>query len=252
MSRPSAPSRDRPRRAGDRQAAADAARDGARSRSQAPPSRASTCASTRRRDRTLSPRAARCARSRRRPRRRRSTTPSCTPCAAGAARAPARQQLVRRRRRRASTRASTSASRSRSAAGWSCRRSTTPTAKDAAAIAPPTRGAGRGRRGAQAQPRGARRRDLHRLQPRDVRDRGLRPARSTRRRRRSSASARRLPDGAGRLTMRLTLGCDHRVLTGAEGAPFLAACSAAGVRRGAARAQEVGHDRDRVDRGVGV
>jgi pyruvate dehydrogenase E2 component (dihydrolipoamide acetyltransferase) len=30
------------------------------------------------------------------------------------------------------------------------------------------------------------------------------------------------PDGAGRLMLRLTLGCDHRVLTGAEGAPFLA------------------------------
>jgi pyruvate dehydrogenase E2 component (dihydrolipoamide acetyltransferase) len=29
--------------------------------------------------------------------------------------------------------------------------------------------------------------------------------------------------GGGRLSMRLTLGCDHRVLTGAEGAPFLAA-----------------------------
>ena len=30
------------------------------------------------------------------------------------------------------------------------------------------------------------------------------------------------PDGTGRLMLRLTLGCDHRVLTGAEGAPFLA------------------------------
>jgi pyruvate dehydrogenase E2 component (dihydrolipoamide acetyltransferase) len=30
------------------------------------------------------------------------------------------------------------------------------------------------------------------------------------------------PDGAGRLLVRLTLGCDHRVLTGAEAAPFLA------------------------------
>jgi pyruvate dehydrogenase E2 component (dihydrolipoamide acetyltransferase) len=30
-------------------------------------------------------------------------------------------------------------------------------------------------------------------------------------------------DGAGRLSLRLTLGCDHRVITGAEGAPFLAA-----------------------------
>ncbi|QEC48105.1 2-oxo acid dehydrogenase subunit E2 [Baekduia soli] len=29
------------------------------------------------------------------------------------------------------------------------------------------------------------------------------------------------PDAAGRQAMRLTLGCDHRVLTGAEGAPFL-------------------------------
>lgn len=31
------------------------------------------------------------------------------------------------------------------------------------------------------------------------------------------------PGAAGRLSLRLTLGCDHRVLTGAEGAPFLAA-----------------------------
>lgn len=31
-----------------------------------------------------------------------------------------------------------------------------------------------------------------------------------------------LADGAGRMILRLTLGCDHRVLTGAEGAPFLA------------------------------
>jgi pyruvate dehydrogenase E2 component (dihydrolipoamide acetyltransferase) len=31
------------------------------------------------------------------------------------------------------------------------------------------------------------------------------------------------PDPAGRLRMRLTLGCDHRVLTGAEAAPFLTA-----------------------------
>jgi pyruvate dehydrogenase E2 component (dihydrolipoamide acetyltransferase) len=30
------------------------------------------------------------------------------------------------------------------------------------------------------------------------------------------------PGGAGRLMLRLTLGCDHRALTGAEGAPFLA------------------------------
>lgn len=30
------------------------------------------------------------------------------------------------------------------------------------------------------------------------------------------------PDGSGRLKLRLTLGCDHRVLTGAEAAPFLA------------------------------
>lgn len=29
-------------------------------------------------------------------------------------------------------------------------------------------------------------------------------------------------DGAGRLMLKLTLGCDHRVLTGAEAAPFLA------------------------------
>ncbi len=35
-----------------------------------------------------------------------------------------------------------------------------------------------------------------------------------------------MPAGAGRLTMRLTLGCDHRVLTGAEGAPFLASLRA--------------------------
>lgn len=33
------------------------------------------------------------------------------------------------------------------------------------------------------------------------------------------------PDGAGRLMLRLTLGCDHRVLTGAEAAPFLAELS---------------------------
>jgi len=32
-----------------------------------------------------------------------------------------------------------------------------------------------------------------------------------------------VPGGDGRVRMRLTLGCDHRVLTGAEGAPFLAA-----------------------------
>ena len=32
-----------------------------------------------------------------------------------------------------------------------------------------------------------------------------------------------VPDGEGRVRMRLTLGCDHRVLTGAEAAPFLAA-----------------------------
>jgi pyruvate dehydrogenase E2 component (dihydrolipoamide acetyltransferase) len=30
-----------------------------------------------------------------------------------------------------------------------------------------------------------------------------------------------LSDGSGRQAMRLTLGCDHRVMTGAEGAPFL-------------------------------
>ena len=76
---------------------------------------------------------------------------------------------------------------------------------------------------------GARRRHLHRVQPRHVRGAAASPRSSTRRRPASSRSARssrarssaraRL---AARNTMTLTLACDHRILYGAEAAQFLA------------------------------